>query len=515
VAFLPELRLAAAGAVSLEAGEDGMGVMRFLVRPIELLQNWPEIYRAYVTGFDRHVFPTRVELDGDILTCRRPLSDSGKLHITFPVDNFGRPVLSTSSLPEREEPYLLPLELARGRISQLRDQASHWELARMMIPDEFRSAEKRAFRCFAQATTARDDLNRAAQLSCQALQEACAASEILMRAYTRQRLEASRHPAISPLASLGCLLAELPDEASQKLFASTFQAVVIPLEWTQIEPREGNYDWSRCDELIDFAIQERLIIRAGPLINFSSGGLPSWLAQWEHDVLNLQSFLCDFVQTTVSRYQGRIRLWEVSAYGNSGGALGINEENRLGLVARTLESALKNDDDAQLFIRVDQPWGDYQARGHHRLSPFQFVDAIARSNLGLAGVNLEFSIGYCPRGCCSRDLLEFSRLIDHWSMLGVQLHVTLAFPSSAEPDPAAEGDLDVEPSVWRKPCSEETQARWIENYVPLLMAKPAVTGVYWSHFSDAQRHRLPHAGLLRPDGTTKPALDMIGRFSHR
>lgn len=487
-----------------------MGVMRFLIQPIEVLDNWPEVYRAYVTGFDKHVFPTRVEMDGNVMTCRRPHSDSGKLHVAFPVEGFGRPVLSTSSLPERDAPYLLPLELARGKIGELREQSAAWELAKMAIPDEFHTAERRAFKLFSQATTLRGDPQRASEIACEALREACTATDILLQAYTRQRLVVSQHAPSAPPASLGCSLAQLPpDDETRKLFRSTFQAMAVPIAWKQIEPEEGHYNWAPLDQLIEYASSERMIIRGGPLIDLSAGGLPDWLAPWEHDVLNMQSFICDFVETAISRYQGRIRLWEVSAYGNSGGALALSEENRLGLVARTLESAKKNDDDAQLFIRVDQPWGDYQARGQHRLSPFQFVDAIVRSNLGLAGVNLEINVGYRPQGCCSRDLLGFSRLIDHWSMLGIQLHVTLAFPSSDQPDETADSDLEVAGSVWREPCSEDAQAKWIATYLPLLIAKPSVTGVYWTHFSDGQRHRLPHAGLLRSDGTPKPGLEIL------
>lgn len=490
-----------------------MGVMRFLIQPAEVLDDWPEVYRAYVTGFDQHVFPTRVEIDGEVMTCRRPHSDSGKLHVAYPVEGYGRPVLSTSSLPENEEPYLLPLELARGKISQLRDQSATWELARMSIPAEYRDAERRAFKLFSQATACQQDTQKSSELSHAALREACTATEILLQAYTRQRLMVSQHAPSSPPASLGCMLAQLPEaRQTRELFRSCFQAIAIPIAWKQIEPQEGVYHWEALDELVEFATDERMIIRGGPLVSFAAGGLPDWLARWEHDVLNMQSFLCDYVETAISRYQGRIRLWEVSAYGNSGGALALSEENRLGLVARTLEAATKNDDDAQLFIRIDQPWGDYQARGQHRLSPFQFVDAIVRSNLGLAGVNLEINIGYRPQGCSSRDLLGFSRLIDHWSMLGIQLHVTLAFPSSDEPDPHADGELEVAGSVWQEPCSQQVQAQWIATYVPLLMAKPAVTGVYWTHFSDGQPHRLPFAGLAHADGTLKPGLEVLRKL---
>jgi hypothetical protein len=38
------------------------------------------------------------------------------------------------------------------------------------------------------------------------------------------------------------------------------------------------------------------------------------------------------------------------------------------------------------------------------------------------------------------------------------------------------------------------------------MAKQAVVGIFWMHLADRVRHEFPHAGLMRPDGSLKPAL---------
>jgi hypothetical protein len=38
------------------------------------------------------------------------------------------------------------------------------------------------------------------------------------------------------------------------------------------------------------------------------------------------------------------------------------------------------------------------------------------------------------------------------------------------------------------------------------VCKPYVQGVHWAHFSDAEPHTFPHAGLLDAQGTVKPAL---------
>jgi len=63
--------------------------------------------------------------------------------------------------------------------------------------------------------------------------------------------------------------------------------------------------------------------------------------------------------------------------------------------------------------------------------------------------------------------------------------------------------------------SEKQQAEWIERFLPLLLAKPAVAGVDWCHFSDGERHEFPHAGLLRPDGSPKPSLESLLQFRHQ
>lgn len=490
-----------------------MGVMRFMVYPETLMEDWPELQRAYVSGFDGRVFPTRVEVEGNVFACRRSNAESGKVHVALPIPGFGRPSVSTSSLPEREAPFLLAVELARGRISQLRDQLAAWEMAGMAVPDEYWELHKEAHRLFAEASAQQHRPVESSETAWKALELAFQAAKILSESYTSQRLAVRRKRSPRLPAALGCNLGRtiLDAEASQR-FCDAFTAVAIPIEWKHIEPEEGEYDWEIYDQQIAWAGEQKLLMSAGPLLDLSPEGLPAWLWQWEHDFLNLQSFVCDFVETAVARYAGLIRHWEVSARVNSGGALALNEENRLSLVARTLEVVRQADDELKLMIRIDQPWGGYQARGQHRLSPLHFVDALIRSGVGLYGVNLEIAIGYAPRGTSPRDLLDFSRLIDLWSCLGIPLEVTLAFPSSTNPDPNATTDLEVETAKWKDGWTEEAQAAWVDAYLPMLMAKQVVVGIYWAQYSDAVPHHFPHAGLLRADGTPKPALEKFTKY---
>ncbi|MEX2285806.1 MAG: endo-1,4-beta-xylanase [Planctomycetaceae bacterium] len=486
--------------------------MRFLVHPPEMLDGWPEAYRAYISGADGRVFPTQVEIIDNVLTCRRTTSESGKLHVAIPIASFGRPVVSTGSLSEREEPYLLSVELARGQISQLRDQLGQWELAGLTAPEEFKSIHRQAYKHFLQAV-ANQNPRESAELATSALVAAFEASELLARAYSEQRLRFRSNRSTQLPASLGCTLGgTVPDAQWEQIYCQAFNAAIVPIQWRDIEPAEGEYHWENNDAQVKWCHDHKLLMYGGPLLDLAPEGLPAWVWQWERDFLNLQSFVCDFVETAISRYLGKIRNWEISARVNTGGALTIGEQDRLALVARTLEAARQVNDEIQLMIRVDQPWGGYQARGQHHLSPIQFVDALWRAGVGLSGVNLEIAVGYRPRGSGSRGLLAFSRLIDRWSVLGVPLFVTLAFPSESGPDSKSRTDLEVDNQCWQKPSSEEAQAEWIDSYLPILMSKEAIVGIYWAHFSDRDPHDFPHAGLIRPDGTAKPGLEHIIKY---
>jgi len=481
-----------------------MGLLRFLVYPENLLRDWPEVHRAYISGFDGRIYPTRVELNENVVTCRRPHSDSGKLHVPWPVPNYGRPVLSTTSLRERDEPYLLPLELARGKLATLRDQCAAWELLNMEVPAESRRVEREAFTLLSRAAATSASAQEASALAAQSIARACDASELLVNAYIEQRLAMRRHSGVHPSMLMGCTLDEaVLDSSAEPIFRQSFNAAVVPLEWRLVEPSEGDCRWDAIDRMVNWCNDHRIIVRGGPLIDLGARGMPEWLSPWQSDFVNMQSFVCDFIETAVSRYTGRIRIWETSAHANTGVALGLTEEGRLALAARSLEAARKTDSDSQLFIRIDQPWSEYQARGQHRLSAFQFVDALVRSNVGLHGVNLEIAMGFRPRGSLLRDRMSLSRLIDAWSQLGIQLHVTLAMPSSDLPDPQAHPDLEVDEQVGDGAWTERLQAQTAREFVRLLTAKAAVTGIFWSHFHDAQPHRFPQAGLVDADGRIK------------
>jgi Glycosyl hydrolase family 10 len=489
-----------------------MGVMRFQVSSLPTLEkHWPDLYRAYMTGADGRVYPTRVEVDGTIITCRRNVSDSGRLHVAWPIAGFGTPVVCTASLVERAEPYLLSLELARGKIALLRDQISAWEISGMSIPATFEEPFQEAHRLFRKAAAIQDRAAEANALGAESLRWALVAGDIAVKSYASQRMAARRKRSPLPPVALGCSLSgQTLDARFEKLFLETFTAAAVPVQWRNVEPETGHRQWETSDQQVEWCLANRLLVCGGPLLNFGPEAMPAWLGSWSKDTSNLQSLVCDYVETAVARYAGQIRKWEVCANANTGGALGLSEEDRLVLVARALDVVRQVDDEIQVLVQIDQPWGDYQSRGTHRLSPLQFVDALLRSGIGLSAVNLEVAVGFRPRGSSPRDLVDLSRMLDNWGALGIPLYVTLACPSDNQsPDPLANAGIQAESDDAHEAWNETAQSTWIDSVLPVFMAKQAVVGIFLTHFSDGAPHDYPHAGLLRPDGTPKPAFERI------
>ncbi|MFK7820986.1 MAG: endo-1,4-beta-xylanase [Planctomycetaceae bacterium] len=468
--------------------------MRFIVCPSSRIEG--DLPPTQMTGFDGRSFAMRVEATGNTLVCTRQQSDSGKLHILCPVDGFGSVMLATASLRERTDPYVLALELARGTVCELRNQTGAWQVAGLRIPDSMKEPYDTAHRLFTAAVLKQSSIEECSQHAWEAIANAVKAGRLLTEAYVSQRMVFRQSRSQSLPVSLGCdtgsAAVENPD---REQFESVFNSALVPVTWKTIESVEGEYDWDNLDETIDWCVQNRNFVVAGPLLDLAKGGMPSWLETWQHDFLNLQSFVADFVETAVSRYVGRVRHWEIVGNANTGGALNLTEENRLSLAARTLEVARQVDDEIQLSLMIGQPFGEYMTDGNHRLSPIQFVDALARSGIGLSEVHLDIRLG--EHGNCSlpQHLLQFSKLMDLWSYLGLPLSVSLS----------CVGDY----------AANEMQLAMLERYVPVLMAKDSVVGIYWGCLRDGSGSTRNGCGLVNEDGSERETLSKLRSYRKR
>ena len=484
-----------------------MGTMTFQLPAGLPADSARELERTCVAGgSDNMPWYTVVRVEGGRLAAVRGVDESGYVVVPWDVDGAGRLMGATATLMERPAPYDLVVELARGKVNQVRCQAAEWRGNGLQVDAGLERQIRDATHAFVGAV-AGTDAGPAGQRAGKALALGYHAADALVRAYVDQVFHI-RHQRQARLDTpLGCRLgpAPPPGRLGSELLAAC-NAVCVPMAWGTVEGEEGSYDWGAADALVGWAEAHGAAASAGPLIDFSPAHLPAWLWLWEGDVPGLASFACKYVEAAVRRYRTRVRRWQLTAASNCASVLSLGEDELLGLTYRRVETARQVDPSLELAVGGSQPWGEDTAAADRQHSPFVFADTLVRSGLNLSALDLELVMGVAPRGSYCRDLLEASRLLELYALLGVPLRVTLGYPSASSPDPDADPELRVDGGRWRGGFDPATQAEWAGAFGALALCKPSVQGVQWAQLSDAGPHPFPHCGLADASGRPKPAL---------
>src|SRR5262249_563668 len=100
-------------------------------------------------GPDNMPWPTHLTFDAATLT--RPTEESGHLVAPWPITNLGQLMGTSATLMNRTVPYDLLVELARGKVNQVRCQAADWQAGGLQIPPDLAEAIRQAAFVFGRA----------------------------------------------------------------------------------------------------------------------------------------------------------------------------------------------------------------------------------------------------------------------------------------------------------------------------------------------------------------------------
>jgi hypothetical protein len=468
--------------------------------------------RTCVAGApDNMPWATQVRLRANQLVVSHHMDDNGSGYLVVPwaLPGFGQLMGTSATLMERPAPYNLLLELARGKVNQVRCQANDWQAMGIPFSAEVQEQVNQLSILFGRAAISEpgEEATRHAQA---ALTRAYEVADHLVQAYVQQVFRIRQEVTPQLESDLSCRLSPaIPAPPLAAALRQSFNTVCLPLSWSQIEAEETVYNWKAYDAVLDWALAQGFQVTAGPLVDFSSSQLPAWLWMWENDVGSLAAFMCRFVETAVRRYANRIRQWQLTAASNCAALLGLSEDELLGLTGRLVELVRQIDPSLELSIGIAQPWGEYMATTNRTHSPYLFADTLIRYGVSIAALDVEIVMGMTPRGSYCRDLLEASRLLDLYTLLQVPLRVTLGYPSSAAADPEADPELTIASGHWGEGFTPEVQGRWAAAFAALALSKTRVRSVQWAHFLDAEPHQFRHAGLVDAHGKVKPALHAL------
>src|SRR6266496_1658243 len=118
------------------AWDTDMGTMQFQLPPNLSPDALAELERASVAGGqDCMPYPTQAILEDGQLLVHRRVEESGCLQTPWNITGAGRLMTSSATLMERLTPYHLAVELARGKINQLRSQTADWLMGGLLLSD--------------------------------------------------------------------------------------------------------------------------------------------------------------------------------------------------------------------------------------------------------------------------------------------------------------------------------------------------------------------------------------------
>jgi GH35 family endo-1,4-beta-xylanase len=488
-----------------------MGLMRLLVHDRNRIPSGG-LEQVYMSGQDELPWFGRAYFSGNQLVVERNESDSGRVFVPWRIGQTAPVLVGTSTLMERDQPYLLEVELARGTVNCLRNQLAQWEMMGLNVPDALRERISDGTKYFSRAATSQQEPATAAQFAEKSLTASSVAMEQLATEYAQQSLALRRSQSRSFVSRFGVKMGgHVPKGNLGRRLSATFNMVAVPLTWRQIEATEGRRNWDEADKQVAWAQSAGVRVTAGPLLELDDRGVPDWTYLWEGDFNSLLAFMLDHVRAVVERYRGKVHLWQVAARMTHGHALGLSEEARLQAAAKAITTVRQLDPTTPIVVTFDQPWAEYLAHEHLDLAPLHFADALVRADLGLSGVGLELNVGYHPGGSMQRGPLAISKLLDTWSLLDLPLLVSLSVPSSSADDPQANSKVRVLSSEGDD-VTPESQRDWVNRHVPMLLAKNVVQVVLWNQLSDAVPHHYPHAGLFDTNDRPKPALDALKKI---
>ena len=493
-----------------------MGSLKFRLPADDPSGRSIELKKAFVTGVDRTPERINVEARDGHLICRRDNPESGRFSIPWRVAGFGAPIIATATLADRATTYDLAVELARGKLNDIRNQAADWSLMGLKLGSDLETALDDARRAFALAATSVSDPEICFEHAQTSLAASFRAGKLLTDGYSQQVLH-RRLDAGSKLPTLlSCGLDGDPKASSwSRTLLLCTNAGRIRCGWGDLEPVEGQFRWDVSDAQLHWCRRKHLAAEAGPILEFHPSALPDWIWLFEGDFETITRMVESLTRQVVGRYKGKIATWHLVARPASSEMLGLSEDEQIRLTARVVQVARQVDPDAQMVVDLDRPWAEWMGNSPFQLGPLHLADSLARADLGLTGIGLEIAPGFSAPGSHLRDTFEFSRLLDLYSLLNLPLHVTLAFPSGASLDPKATKGVKVETSQWPGLIDDASQRAWGSEWIALAAAKPFVKSVTWLQATDSARHLYPNSGLFRADDTPKPLLNWMKSFRSR
>jgi GH35 family endo-1,4-beta-xylanase len=297
-------------------------------------------------------------------------------------------------------------------------------------------------------------------------------------------------------AELGARLAEL--------WLGLFDTATLPFYWRGFEPEPGRPATARMLRAARWFADRGVRVKGHPLVWHTLA--PQWLLG--RSDAEVEDAIRARIRRDVTDFAGVIDLWDAI---NEVVIMPVfeKEENavtrlaarrgRVAMVRMAFETAREANPAARLVLNDFDLSADYEHLIEECLSAGIAIDAL--------GLQTHMHQGY-------RGEEQVASILERFARFGLPLQLTETTLVSGELMPPEIVDLnDYVVDSWPStPQGEARQADELVRHVRQLFAHPAVESMtYWGLSDDGSWLGAP-AGLVRADGTTKPAYDELHRL---
>ncbi len=471
---------------------------------------------SYVVGSDDVPLRAEVTFRGGVIQCTKRAAGPAGLALLWKIDGVGEVLTETVRLLERDTPYNLHIELARGRLLRLNQKIEDWGLLDQQEPEDAFKLIHDARELLIQALQA-DTPAQAAVFADKSLAASVQGSEGLSAYHANAFFDRRLRTGSLPRRVLGCRVAdELPPDQARERISAICDFVTVPMNWCQIEPTEQTYDWKVIDGWIEILAKQKIPIKGSPLLCFHENIIPQWLYAWENDFDTLRDLAFEHIRRVVHRYGQYVHSWDVVSAVHAPNCMPFNFEQIMELTRMAAALTKQTAPKASIVLDITMPWGEYYSRNQRTIPPLLYADMAVQSGVAFDAFGLQFNFGPQHDGMFVRDMFQISSLLDAFGKIGKPIQITgMQVPSGTGPDgTTANSDdrPDLAGGTWRGDWNEQIQAEWMKEFAVLALSKPFVESVSWSSFYDYGNQPVPHGGLLRSDAAPKQAYHDMADF---
>jgi hypothetical protein len=390
--------------------------------------------------------------------------------------------LATETLCERERPYHLVKELARGQLGRTIRRFVELVYYGFKPTDKLRRAIRLEVASFAVLATSDETSLEMNKLAKETLDRLIQLSFNLNDLFLEQSLAfRKQHAPLFPIQmgvnfdfTSGGNHANGLEPYADRL-KNLFRYINVTPTWQELEPEPDVYRWELFDQRIALLREDGYNVVAGPILQFDFRSIPKWVLP-QIDASDLfERFALKYLDTFLEHFASKVDLWILSSKINSHQLENCPVDRLIELTKQAIFVFGHHDLQQPGVIGIDQPWGDYLLYQDTSYAPFFIAEELACIPK-LDGILLDVNIGLSSKCSYPRDPMAFSAMIDQWSFFGKPLYFSLGIPSELGTNPDFPDEYVGLSFEW----SRKTQQEWVHRYIPILFSKRSVTGIFWN-----------------------------------